>query len=101
MLDENSIIKLSQNILKRYEHNIDDGVLFLYDVKTDDIWIGNSSSNDLVRLIDGSTSLRDIYLKLMPLFEGYKYSEIQESFNVIITELIDKKFIEIISAELV
>ncbi len=94
MLHEDLILKLEKNILKRYEHNLKDGVLFLYNVETDDIWLGNESSNDLIKLINGKRTLKEIYLDLMPLFEGYEYEELKVSFDSIVNELIEKNFLE-------
>lgn len=96
MLNESSIIKLSKNTLKRFEHNIEDGVLFLFNVETEEVWLGNTSSNDLIRLIDGQRTLKEIYISLMPLFEGYKYDVVKESFNSIVSELKDKHFLEVV-----
>jgi hypothetical protein len=94
MLNETSIIKLNKNILKRYEHNIKDGVLFLFDVETEEIWTGNSSSNDVIALIDGKKNLKNIYAELQKIFIGYAYEELRESFDSLLQELIDKKFLE-------
>lgn len=97
MLNENSIVKLTKNILKRYEHNAKDGVLFLFDVETNTLWTGNSSTNDLVKLIDGNKTLKDIYLELQESFEGYEYRELKEGFDEIISDLLSKNFLEYVS----
>lgn len=98
MLNENSIVKLTKNVLKRYEHNVKNGVLFLFDINTEAIWTGNSSSNDLVKLIDGHRTLKDIYLALQKLFDDYEYEELKESFDEIINDLLNKNFLEYVSS---
>lgn len=101
MLDESFVVKLTKNILKRFEQEIDEGVLFLYNVETDELWTGNESSNDLIRLVNGERTLKDIYLLLMPLFEGYEYSVLKKSFDSIISDLINKDFLEILSEQVI
>lgn len=96
MIDENTIVKLNKNILKRFEHNLNGGTLFLFDTVTDEVWMGNESSRDLIKLIDGKKRLKEIYTQLAPFFEGYKYNELKESFDAFICSLIDKKFLEYI-----
>lgn len=96
MLEDITIVKLTKNILKRFEHNLKGGVLFLCNVETDDIWTGNESSNDLIRLIDGKKNLKEIYTKLQTTFEGYSYNELKESFDSIIEDLLSKKFLEVV-----
>lgn len=94
MIQEKSILKLTKNILKRYEHNLNNGILFLYDVETDDIWAGNESSNDLLKFIDGKSTLKEIYLNLLPIFNEYDYDELKDSFDSLLEELIKKGFLE-------
>lgn len=96
MLDENWILKLNKDILKRYEHNLEGGILFLYNVKTDVIWKGNASSNDLIELIDGKKNLNEIYSQLETIFEGYSHNELKESFDSIIDDLLSKNFLEVV-----
>lgn len=98
MLNKNSVIKLNKNVLKRFEHNVQDGVLFLFDAKTEEIWLGNSSSNDLIRLLDGKRTLKEVYTQLQKDFEGYGYDELKNSFDSIIKDLLDKKFVEFAGA---
>ena len=95
MLDENNILKLSANILKRYEHNIENGVLFLYNVETEALWTGNSSSNDFIKFIDGKRNLKNIYLDVHSIFEEYEYEEIKNSLDSMINDLIKKDFLEV------
>lgn len=96
MLSEKSIVKLSKNILKRYETSIDNGALILFNVETEEFWIGNKSSNDLIKLLDGKKNLQKIYKILHKVFfEDYSYNEIKKSFDSLIIDLIDKNFFRI------
>lgn len=97
MLNENFVVKLTENILKRYEPSIEDGITLLFDVKTEKLWVGNSSSNDLIKLIDGKRNIKEIYMSLQPMFNGYSYDELKHSFDDIILDLINKKFLEFVS----
>lgn len=96
MLKESTIVKLSQNTLKRYEHNLENGVLFLYNLETEEVWTGNSSSNNLIKFMDGRRTLKEIYLILQPLFEDYEYNVLKKSFDSLISSLLEKNFLEII-----
>lgn len=95
MLNESSILKLNPNILKRFEHNVEDGVLFLYNVKTKLLWKGNESSNYMIKLIDGNRSLKEIYKELQNIFDGYSYEELKNSLDSLIENLITLDIIEL------
>lgn len=97
MLEETLVIKLSKNILKRYEYSTEGSVMFLFNVQTDDLWTGNESSYDLIKLIDGKNTLKEIYSNLQLIFTDYEYEVLRESFDSLITELIDKNFMEIVN----
>lgn len=93
-IDGSTILRLNKNILKRYEHNFKGGTMILFDVERDETWFGNSSSKELINMIDGKIDLNNIYINLFPLFEGFDKSEIITSFNKIIEDLYNKNFIE-------
>lgn len=95
-MDETSILRIAPYILKRFEQNLDDGVLFLYNVNTNDNWTGNASSFYLINLIDSKRTLKEIYTKLVPLFENYNYEEIKQSFDDLLIGLIKKGFLEVV-----
>lgn len=94
MLNENSVVKLNKNVLKRFEQDIKDGTLFLFDLETEGVWVGNSSSNDLIKLLDGKRTLKEVYTGLQKEFEGYEYTELKNCFDSIIKDLLDKQFLE-------
>lgn len=94
IINEAIVLRLNSNILKRFEHNLQDGIMILYDVERGEIWFGNSSSRELINMIDGNTNLKSIYANLLPLYEGEDIADILESFNYIILDLYNKNFIE-------
>lgn len=94
----NLILKLNKNVLKRYEHNLNDGTVFLFDMETENVWMGNGAADCLLRLIDGNTTLGNIYKTLFPLFEDFSEEELKKSFDSIVKSLIDKKFLMVENA---
>lgn len=96
MLNDMTVIKLNKDILKRYEHNLKGGVLFLYHSDTCDVWVGNSSANNLINLLDGKRSLKEIYSILFPLFNNYEYTIFRENNDNLLYALIDKNFLEVV-----
>ena len=95
MIDNNTVLKLGKYVLKRMEHNLNQGTIILFDTNSFDIWFGNASVNDLLKLIDGNTPLTKIYETIFPIYEDYAKEEVVESFNLIIEELLEKNFLEI------
>ena len=94
MLKDNTRLKLNKNLLKRFEENLDNGVLFLFNVETNDLWTGNESAFDIIKLIDGKKTLKKIYSELLPLFEGHSYEELKQSCDTVISDLRNDGFVE-------
>lgn len=94
----NWILMLNKNVLKRYEHNLNDGTVFLFDIEREEVWMGNSAADCLLRLIDGEVSLEEIYAYLFPLFEDFSNEELKESFDGIVKSLVDKGFLMVKNA---
>lgn len=94
ILENSDVYILNKSVIKRFEHNIKDGVLFLYNVDTNTTWIGNSSSLDLIRLIEKKYSIGEIYNTMQSLFIEYDYEIIKSYINNIFTQLLSKNFIE-------
>ena len=94
MFSKNSILRLNKDILQRFEHNLNDGTIILYNVKTRKIWFGNYSSYDLIKLLDGKKNLDCIYSVFKKQYEGYTSEEIVNSVNTIFEELLEKNFLE-------
>ena len=88
------ILKFNKNVLKRYEHNLNNGTVFLFNVETEEIWTGNGAADCLLRLIDGKQTLEEIYAYLFPLFDGFDKNELKESFDNIVKSLLSKGFLE-------
>jgi hypothetical protein len=94
MLDENIVLKLNKNILKRHEPKIQGGLMFLYDVCTQEVWVGNSSTKLLIQAFDGQKKLAEIYNELKISFPDYTFEQIQKSFDAIILELMGNGFLQ-------
>ena len=95
MLKNDDILILNKNVLKRFEPNLEDGTLFLFNVQTETYWSGNAAVDCLIRLLDGQNTLQTVYDNLVEIFENYSKEEIVESFNNIIEILLDKGFLVI------
>lgn len=87
------ILKLNKDILKRYEHHLNGGLLILYNVKTRQYWFGNAGANEIVRLIDGYRNLDDIYTEALPHFDGCSLDDLKQSTGTLIKELLDKEIL--------
>lgn len=92
-IDNFTILKLSQNILKRFEHNLKGGTMVLYNLETKAIWFGNSASRELIKLLDGNRNLEEIYIEILANYNEELHDKIIESLNIIIEDLVKQKFI--------
>ena len=98
IIDNNTVLNLNKNILKRYEHNLKDGTMILFDVLTEEIWLGNSSTKEIIDLIDGKNSIQDIYSQILFNYDEKDFENVIEALNLLIEDLFSKNFIEIISS---
>jgi hypothetical protein len=95
-MEKSLILKLAPYILKRFEQNLDDGgLLFLYNVNTNETWTGNASSYYLIKLINGEKTLTEIYTELLPLFEQNGRNEVIQCFDALLSNLLDRNFLEV------
>ena len=95
-MEETMILKLAPYVLKRFEENLDEGKLFLYNVNSNDYWIGNVTSFYLIKLINGEKTLKELYDELFPLFNNYKLEDIKQSFDNLLEGLVNRKFLEVV-----
>ena len=96
---KNLILQINKNILKRYEPNLNEGTVFLFNIESEEVWMGNAAADCILRLIDGTLTLQEIYDMLFPLFEDFSEEELTTSFNGIIQNLLDKGFLMVLNAE--
>jgi|GEM_PF-3617177 len=96
MFSDQSILTFSFNVLRRYEHNINNGTYFLYHIKSKEMWTGNRSSFEMLNIIDGKKRLKDIYRESQLVFSDFSINDIKNSINCILNELIAKNFIIIL-----
>ncbi|MDD5456208.1 MAG: radical SAM protein [Candidatus Margulisbacteria bacterium] len=99
MHNENFILKLNKNTIKRFEYNSDGGLLFLFNAITRRNWTGNDSSYEILKLIDGKRTLAEIYTELGKIFNNLSSGEVIESTNSILTKWIHEKFINVIEPQ--
>ena len=95
MFKNDTILVLNKNVLKRFEPNLEDGTLFLFNVQTEKYWSGNAAVDCLIRMLDGQNTLQTIYDYLFEIFENYTKEEICESFDNIIKILLEEGFLVI------
>lgn len=95
MLNKNTILEINRNVLKRFEPNLNDGTVFLFDMKNEKFWTGNSAVDCFLRFVNGKNTLDDIYNQLLQLFEDYTAEEVISSYELVITGLIEKGFLVI------
>ena len=95
MITEQMILKFGKDILKRFEHNLNGGTMILFNVLTYDVWFGNSSTQDLFRLINGERTIESIHHHLVEQYKEYPEDAVIEIFDNIILELLDKRFLEV------
>ena len=98
MLNKNTILELNRSVLKRFEPNLGDGTVFLFNVENETFWSGNVAVDCFLRFIDGKLTLGEIYSSLLEIFEDYSEEEVIQSYNEIINELIKKEFLVVINA---
>ena len=96
-MHKNTVLALNKNVLKRFEPNLNNGTVFLFDMEKETFWSGNASVDYLIRLINGENALEKIYEELFNIFEDYTQEEIEISYNDIIKSLIEKGFLVIIN----
>lgn len=77
-MDKNTVLSYSNSILKRYEEPLN--TIFLYNVKNDTIWAGNSEAFTLLALIDGQRSVEEITLELC---KSYPDTDTESVFNTV------------------
>lgn len=93
---DDKILRLQKDILKRYEDNLQDGLMVLYNTKSEEMWLGNASSRDLIKIINSKRTIKEIFDILLHEYSDYESTEVINSFNIIIQELLAKNFIETI-----
>ena len=91
---DNTTLKLSKNILKRYEPDIDGGTYFLFDTTNKKLWTGSFSSKLLLDLLDGQTSTKEIKNKFAIILNNDDIDAVNNSVDVIFSELIKQHFLK-------
>ena len=90
---EKSPVKFNKDILMRFGPSVDNGTVFLYNADSDEYWTGNQDAFKILKLIDGKTTLKEIYSKLALLYE-ISEDEIKQGSLFMINELIEKNYLK-------
>lgn len=97
MKNKNNIYKqqyeLNKNVLIRYEQNISNGTLFVYDACEDKLWLGNHSSYLVLRLLRKKCSLQFILKNCREYFSEINNEVQEKAILELLNELITKGFI--------
>lgn len=97
MLSQNSVLKLNEDVLLRFEANVSNGGLFLFNAKTEEFWTGNIASFEILRLLDGEKNVQQIYEHAKILFQKQDFNDIKKSIEVLFLDLLEKNFLKIVS----
>lgn len=97
MLSANSVLKLNEDVLLRFEANISNGGLFLFNAQTEEFWTGNFASFEILRLLDGKKNIQQIYEHAKILFEKQDFNEVKKSTEVLFLDLLKNNFLKIVS----
>ncbi len=93
-LSGENVFRLCDSVLTRFEPNLEDGTLFLYNYRTKDLWSLNYSSSILISMADGKISLEKIKLNAQKLFETKDIDALNRSIDILFSDLLKKKMIE-------
>ena len=96
---ENCILKLDENVLKRFEFNVNGGTLFLYNASVESFWFGNKSAFRLLNMLDGVSSVEHICCSYSKLYPELDFEDIKSSIISLFEDLLLKKFLKIVAAE--
>lgn len=90
-MNNNIILQLAPNILKRMEYGINH--FYLLNFNNNDIWVGNYAAYLCISKINGINTLEEIIKDVHKDIQNYSYDEIYKSIICIIEELLEKDFL--------
>lgn len=96
-LDDNTVVKLSEDVLVRIEYDDDNVLLFLHNSAFETFWIGDFSSALFIKQIDGKKNIGSIANILKKHFVNYTTAEIKKDLYSLILELLDNKYLKIVN----
>lgn len=95
------ILKLDENVLVRFESNVKEGTLFLYNVQTSAFWFGNKSAFKILNMLNGEFSIEHICNEYHKIYPNINYTDIKSSIISLLGELLEKKFLKVINMEVI
>lgn len=93
-LSDENVFRLRDCVLTRFEANINDGTLFLYNYRTKDLLSLNYTGTILISMVDGILSLEKIKEKALKLFDKEDIDALKRSIDILFSDLIEKSMIE-------
>lgn len=97
-ISNSTVLKLNENILKRFEHNLKGGTMILIDTASEELWLGNLSSKLIIDLIDGKNDIETVYSQILSNYDETDFEQVIEALNAIIEDLHTKGFVEIVKS---
>lgn len=97
-ISNSTVLKLNENILKRFEHNLKGGTMILFDTASEELWLGNLSSKLIIDLIDGKNDIETVYSQILSNYDETDFEQVIEALNAIIEDLHTKGFVEIVKS---
>ena len=94
-MDKNTVLSLAPHVLKRMEYSID--TFYLLNFENNEIWTGNFSSYLIINKLNGKDNIEVIIKDLITEYNEFSYEELYNSAIIIFEELLDKKFITLVS----
>lgn len=92
-MNTNIKIKLSKNVLKRYEPNIDNGLFLLYNAKNKEFYESNPSFGMIINAIDGTFCIEEIINIVSKNNPQFSKQDIKTSLIELFNDLYEKGFI--------
>lgn len=87
------IYKLSPSVLSRFESNINQGTIFLYNADYNSLWTGNFDSYLIIKLVDGKRRFKEI-VRMLSRYCQIDEKDIITGAQNLLEILSEKKFIE-------
>ena len=95
------ILKLNANVLVRFELNVNNGTLFLYNVQTQEFWFGNKPAFRILNMLNGKLSVEHICNEYHKIYPNISFINIKSSIVSLLDELLQKNFLEVVNMEVV
>ncbi|WP_165974082.1 PqqD family peptide modification chaperone [Marinitoga lauensis] len=86
---------INKNIYYRYESEIDDGIIYIYNYESKEIIKSNYITYLILQAIDENKDEDEIIKKLKKEYNDYTWTEIKNYFDTIIKYLLENNIIRV------